>query len=92
MPNVKKSLEETAYRHNVTVSEVENEIQLMIDELYDSDDLKIREAWRQICPNGEKPTVEQLIEYAVTQISIKKAIEYRKPKSENPIFEFPLQL
>lgn len=45
MSNVKKSLEETACRHNVTVSEVESEIQLMIDELYDSDDLKIREAW-----------------------------------------------
>lgn len=71
MLNVKKSLKKTAYRHNVTVSVVESEIQLMIDELYDNDDLKIREAWRQICPNGEKPTVEQLIEYAVAQISIK---------------------
>ena len=69
MLSVKEALEETARRHNVPLSEVESEIQAVIDELYYSDKPEIRGVWREILPNGEKPTVEQLITYAAEIIS-----------------------
>ena len=69
MLSLKKALEETAHRHNVPVSEVESEIQAIIDELYDSEDPEINQAWREILPNGEKPSVEQLIAYAAEKVS-----------------------
>lgn len=68
MLSVKEALEETARRHNVPLSEVESEIQAVIDELYDSDAPEIRGVWHEILPNGEKPNVEQFITYAAETI------------------------
>lgn len=43
-------------------------IQDLIDECYNSIDKEIHVRWRQICPNGEKPTPEQLITYVTAMI------------------------
>ena len=58
MLSIKEALEETARRHNAPLSEIESGIQAVIDELYYSDKPEIREVWREILPNGEKPAVE----------------------------------
>ena len=68
MNTIKKALRRTAYEFDVPLSEVQNEIQEIIDECYNSTDKEIHDSWRQICPNGEKPTPEQLITYATAMI------------------------
>ena len=69
MNTIKKALRRTAYEFDVPLSEVQNEIQEIIDECYNSTDKEIHDSWRQICPNGEKPTPEQLITYVTDMIN-----------------------
>ena len=68
MNTIKKALKRTAYEFDVPLSEVQREIQDIIDECYK----EIYDRWRQICPNGEKPTPEQLITYATAMIKNKQ--------------------
>ena len=72
MNTIKKALKRTAYEFDVPLSEVQKEIQDIIDECYNSTDKEIYDRWRQICPNGEKPTPEQLITYATAMIKNKQ--------------------
>lgn len=68
MNTSKKALKRVAYEFDVPLSEVKKEIQKIIDECYNSTDKETHDIWRQICPNGEKPTPEQLITYATAMI------------------------
>lgn len=68
MNTIKKALKRTVYEFDVPLSEVQKEIQEIIDEYYISTDKEIYDRWRQICPNGEKPTPEQLIAYVTDMI------------------------
>ena len=68
MNTIKKALKRTAYEFDVPLSEVRDVIQELIDECYNSTDKEIYDRWRQICPNREKPTPEQLIAYVTDMI------------------------
>ncbi|WP_164174079.1 hypothetical protein [Ruminococcus flavefaciens] len=68
MNTIKKALKRTEYEFDVPLSEVQTEIQDIIDECYNSNEKEIHDSWRQICPNGEKPTPEQLITYVTDMI------------------------
>jgi len=68
MNKIKKGLKRAAYEFGVPLSEVKEVIQDLIDECYNSTDDEIHTTWRQICPNGEKPTPEQLIAYVINRI------------------------
>ena len=68
MNTIKKGLKRAAYEFGVPLSEVRDVIQELIDECYNSTDKEIYDRWRQICPNGEKPTPEQLIAYVTDMI------------------------
>lgn len=69
MNTIKKALKRTANEFDVPLSEVQTEIQDIIDKCYNSTEKKIHDSWRQICPNGEKPTPEQLITYITDMIN-----------------------
>ncbi len=69
MNTIKKALKRTAYEFDVPLSEVQTEIQDIIDECYNSNEKEIHDSWRQICPNGKKPTPEQLITYITDMIN-----------------------
>lgn len=66
---IKKGLKRAAYELGVPLSEVRDVIQELIDECYNSTDKEIYDRWRQICPNGENPTPEQLIAYVTDMIN-----------------------
>ena len=68
MNKIKKGLKRAAYEFGVPLSEVKEVIQDLIDECYNNTDDEIHANWRQICPNGEKPTPEQLIAYVIDRI------------------------
>jgi hypothetical protein len=69
MNTIKKGLKRAAYEFGVPLSEVRDVIQELIDECYNSTDKEIYDRWRRICPNGEKPTPEQLIAYVTDMIN-----------------------
>ena len=69
MNTIKKSLKRAAYEFGVPLSEVRDVIQELIDECYNSTDTEIHDSYRQICPNGERPTPEQLIIYITDMIN-----------------------
>ena len=68
MNTIENGLKRAAYEFGVPLSEVKDVIQDLIDECYNSTDKEIHDRWQQICPNGEKPTPEQLITYATAMI------------------------
>lgn len=39
------------------------------DDLYNSDDPEIKSKWRSITETGQKPTVEQMIEYLTAKVT-----------------------
>ena len=69
MNKIKKGLKRAAYEFGVPLSEVKEVIQDLIDECYNNTDDETHANWRQICPNGEKPTPEQLIAYVTDMIN-----------------------
>ena len=78
MDKVKKALQQTAYENGITASQVEDDIQSIIDECYYSSDQETSKMWRQICPGGAVPTAAQFIAYAVDMINREQ--HYRKKK------------
>lgn len=69
--DIKKALDQTAKKHNVSADTVRSEIEKTIDELYNSSDPIIRAKWHSICNDGSKPTVEQLLEYMKKEVADK---------------------
>jgi hypothetical protein len=86
MNTIKKGLKKAAYEFGVPLSEVKEVIQDLIDECYNSTDNEIHKNWRQICPNGEKPTPEQLIAYVTDKNKNEQSNTYQTSnKSRNII-------
>ena len=69
MKNTEAALRKVAEENGVSVEEVRREIQAIIDDLYNSDDLEIKNKWRSITETGQKPTVEQVIEYLTAKVT-----------------------
>lgn len=47
----------------ISAGEVEREIQLAIDSGFDNPDMKVREEWGKVPFEGERPTVQEVLEY-----------------------------
>lgn len=70
MKNTEIALRKVAEENGVSVEEeVRREIQAIIDDLYNSDDPEIKSKWRSITETGQKPTVEQMIEYLTAKVT-----------------------
>lgn len=69
MKNTEAALRKVAEENGVSFEEVRREIQAIIDDLYNSDDLEIKNKWRSITETGQKPTVEQVIEYLTAKVT-----------------------
>ena len=50
-----------AAQNHTTVEEVRSSIQAMIEDCYNSDDPKVRKAWRELLPDGRMPTPDELV-------------------------------
>jgi len=57
----KSIIEEVAERFGVSPEEVYTEINAAIGQAFHSDDLAIRRAWKDLCPDGVQPTPEDAI-------------------------------
>ena len=69
MKNTEAALRKVAEENGVSVEEVRREIQAIIDDLYNSDDPEIKNKWHSITETGQKPTVEQMIEYLTAKVT-----------------------
>ena len=69
MKNTETALRNVAEENGVSVEEVRREIQAIIDDLYNSDDPEIKSNWHSITETGQKPTVEQMIEYLSAKVT-----------------------
>ena len=69
MKKTEPALRKVAEENGVSFEEVRREIQAIIDDLYNSDDLEIKNKWRSITETGQKPTVEQMIEYLTAKVT-----------------------
>ena len=63
------ALRKVAEENGVSLEEVRRDIQAIIDDLYNSDDPEIKSKWRSITETGQKPTVEQMIEYLTAKVT-----------------------
>lgn len=61
--------EKVAEKFHTTPEEVYAEIQRAIDAGYDSPDPKVQEEWRKVKIKGDRPTPEEVINYAVSTLS-----------------------
>lgn len=66
--NAKKTLEKMAKENGMTVAEVEREMTRAIRAAMNSPDLRIRERWKEIAPNGREPSVEEFLNYCAKSI------------------------
>lgn len=57
------ALAKTARKNGVTKEEIAQTIQGIIDKNYDSDNPNVRKIWRNMTPDGRKPTMEEFLEY-----------------------------
>lgn len=69
MKNTETALSKVAEENGVSVEEVRREIQAIIDDLYNSDDHEIKSKCLSITETGQKPTVEQMIEYLTAKVT-----------------------
>ena len=69
MKNTEIALRKVAEENGVSVEEVRREIQAIIDDLYNNDDPEIKSKWRSITETGQKPNVEQMIEYLTAKVT-----------------------
>ena len=69
MKKTETALRKVAEENGVSVEEVRRDIQAIIDDLYNSDDPEIKSKWRSITETGQKPTVEQMIEYLTAKVT-----------------------
>lgn len=61
-----------ARKEGITENEVREEIAFAISLALKSKDPQIQNFWRNIPCNGESPTIEEIIDYVVTELSTKK--------------------
>lgn len=61
--------EKVAEKFHTTPEEVYAEIQRAIDAGYDNADPKVQEEWSKVKIKGDRPTPEEVINYAVSTLS-----------------------
>lgn len=69
---ISEHLRTIADQEGITVDEVRNEIAYAISLAPKSKDPKTQNFWKQIPCEGETPTIEEIIDYIVTQLSAQK--------------------
>lgn len=69
---ISEHLRTIADQEGITVDEVRNEIAYAISLALKSNDPKVQNFWKKIPCKGERPTVEEIIDYIVTQLSAQK--------------------
>ena len=57
--------EKIAEKYNTTPEEVRREMQIAIDAGFDNPDPAVQEEWKKMTLKGERPTPEEVINYAV---------------------------
>lgn len=68
----KKSIEQTARKHGVTVNEVKKEINIAMLNGLVSNDPQIKAFWTDVPCAGEYPTPEELVAYVADMVKRKK--------------------
>ncbi|MTQ68397.1 sporulation initiation factor Spo0A C-terminal domain-containing protein [[Ruminococcus] torques] len=61
----KNIYEKIAEKYNTTPEEVRREMQIAIDTGFDNLDPAVQEEWKKMTLKGERPTPEEVINYAV---------------------------
>ncbi len=62
-----KIFKQIAIKNGVSVAQVRRDIQAALDEGWNSSDEKVRAYWRKIPAKHEKPTLEEVILFMVTE-------------------------
>ena len=60
--------EKIAEKYNTTPEEVRREMQIAIDAGFDSPDPAVQEEWKKMTLKGDRPTPEEVINYAVKKL------------------------
>ncbi len=60
--------EKIAEKYNTTPEEVRREMQIAIDAGFDNPDPAVQEEWKKMTLKGERPTPEEVINYAVKKL------------------------
>ena len=55
-------------QHNTTPEEVRREMRIAIDAGFDNPDPAVQEEWKKMTLKGERPTPEEVINYAVKKL------------------------
>lgn len=66
---ISEHLRTIANREGISEKEVRNEIAYAVSLALKSNDPKIQSFWKQIPCEGESPTIEEIIDFIITQIS-----------------------
>ncbi len=69
---ISEHLRAIADQEGITEDDVRNEIAYAISLALKSNDPKVQNFWKKIPCEGESPTVEEIIDYIVTQLSAQK--------------------
>lgn len=65
--NLNKILKDIAIKNGVSVAQVRQDIQAALDKGWNSSDERVRAYWRKIPTKHEKPTLEEVILFMVTE-------------------------
>lgn len=68
MLNIHSILEKVAQQNNVSLEEVQNEIQISIKAAMSNPDLQIQSEWASVPKEKEEPTPEELIAFLLQKI------------------------
>ena len=60
--------EKIAEKYNTTPEEVRREMQIAIDAGFDNPDPAVQEEWNKMTLKGDRPTPEEVINYAVKKL------------------------
>ena len=66
-----KIMDTIAKGERISAEEVEREIQRAIDAGFDNPDEKVRAEWAKVAFKGERPTLQEVIEYLCKEIENK---------------------
>ncbi len=70
--NINTIFEKVAEKIHTTTEEVYAEIQRAIDAGYDNPDPKVQAEWRKVKIKGNRPTPEEVINYAVSTLIVEQ--------------------
>ena len=65
--NLNRIFKQIAVKNGVSVSQVRRDIQEALDKGWNSSDEKVKAYWRKIPTKHEKPTLEEVILYIMTE-------------------------